>query len=338
MKPPSVFKVGILGAGQWGNTLAMLAAKSESQVILYDFDADKVNLLLKTRENPVLKGIPIPKSIHITNDLAEVFSKSDLIMPVIPAKVFRSFAKTFSKLVRPQQMIVHGTKGLDPTTYERMSEILFQELPTKKIGALSGPNLAIELAQGQPGATVVASSDDELIQYTQKALSSSQFRIYGNPDLVGVEWAGALKNILAVGTGITTALGFGQNAVSFLITRGLAEFSRLMSAMNAHSATLLGLAGIGDVITTCTSPLSRNFRAGQMLAKGMALAQIEKEMGMTIEGLNTMKVVKELSANKNIDLPITTALYQIAYEKRRIDTALRDLMDRPSTNEFQYVK
>lgn len=338
MKPHSQKSVGILGAGQWGTTLAILAQKSGSDVTLFDISPEKVSLLNKTRELPVLKGISIPKEIHFTSDLSTVFEKSQLIMPVIPSKVFREFTKSYSKLVKPHHYIVHGTKGLDPKSYERMSEILFEELPTKKIGALSGPNLAIELAMGHPGATVIASADQELIQYSQNALSSSQFRIYGNPDIVGVEWAGALKNILAVGTGITHQLGFGQNAISMLITRGLAEFSRLMSTMNAHSATLLGLAGIGDVITTCTSPLSRNFRAGQMLAKGLSLPQIEKEMGMTIEGLNTMKVVQELSKDKNIDLPITSALYQIAYEKRRIDEALRDLMERPSTNEFHYVK
>ncbi len=336
MKPQSQKSVGILGAGQWGTTLAILAQKSGSSVILFDINPDKIASLEKTRELNVLKGIPIPKSIELTSDLSYVFEKSQLIMPVVPSKAFREITKKFAPLVKPHHYIVHGTKGLEPKTYERMSEILFEELKTKKIGALSGPNLAIELAQGQPGATVIASADDDLIQYTQNALSSSQFRTYGNPDIVGVEWAGALKNILAVGTGITHQLGFGQNAISMLITRGLAEFSRLMSAMNAHSATLLGLAGIGDVITTCTSPLSRNFRAGQMLAKGLSLPQIEKEMGMTIEGLNTMKVVQELSKEKNVDLPITTALFQIAYEKRRIDEALRDLMERPSTNEFHY--
>lgn len=329
--------IGILGAGSWGTALALLASKQVSTVYLYDRNPSRAAEIEKSRENSrYLPGIKLPAQVHPSHDLKMIFEKCRLLVPVIPAEAFRAFTKTYAPFTRGDHLLVHGTKGLEPTTHKRMSEILIEETSCIRVGALSGPNLAQELANGLPGATVIASRFDEVIETTQAAFSSNQLRVYGNHDLVGVEWAGALKNILAIASGLLNELGYGQNALAMMLTRGLSEISRLITAMGAHSLTLLGLAGIGDVIATCTSPLSRNFRAGQQLAKGRTAQEITKSLAVTVEGFNTIKVATELAAQKKIDLPITHALWQIAFERKPTEDALRELMERPSTLEFSF--
>lgn len=329
--------IAVLGAGNWGSVVAILASRQVSKVFLYDRDPKRVTDMNSTRENKrYLPGIKLPKQIQVTNNLEQVFEECNLIFPIVPASAFRNFAKSYAPFTRGDHFLVHGTKGLEPGTHKRMSEIITEETSCIRVGALSGPNLAMELAEGQPGATVVSSRFDEVIEATMAALSSYQLRVYGNSDLVGVEWAGALKNILAIAAGMLNQLGYGQNALAMVLTRGLAEISNLISKIGAHSSTLLGLAGIGDVIATCTSPLSRNFRAGQMLAQGKSSEEIEAHLAMTVEGLNTIKVAIELATKKRIELPITEALWQVAFEKKKVEDAIKDLMERPSTFEFSF--
>lgn len=329
--------IGILGAGNWGTVLAILAAKQVTTVYLYDRDESRITEMQNTRENKrYLPNVSLPSQITITSDLEKIFGECRLIVPVIPSGGFRQFTRTYSRFASGDHLVVHGTKGLEPTTHKRMSEILREETSCLRVGALSGPNLAIELSQGFPGATVVASHFDEVIEATQAAFSSPQLRVYGNHDLVGVEWAGALKNILAIAAGILHELNFGQNALAMVLTRGMAEISRLITAMGAHSSTLLGLAGIGDVIATCTSPLSRNFRAGQLMAQGRTPREIEEALTMTVEGLNTIRVAIELAKKKRLELPITQALSSIAFEGKSVKEALQELMERPSTFEFSF--
>lgn len=337
MKPATQRPIAILGAGNWGTVLAILAARQVSKVYLYEREAARAAEISETRENKrYLAGIKLPDAVTVTHDLKAIFNDCQLILPVVPSSAFRKFSRLYGPYTRGDHFLVHGTKGLEPQTHKRMSEILIEETNCLRVGALSGPNLAMELAQGHPGATVVSSRFDEVIEATMLALSSSQLRVYGNSDLVGVEWAGALKNILAIAAGMLNQLGFGQNALAMVLTRGLSEISRLITAMGAHSSTLLGLAGIGDVIATCTSPLSRNFRAGQMLAQGKTSEEIEQNLAMAVEGLNTIKVATELAALQEIDLPITHALWQIAFERKPVEEALRELMERPSTFEFSF--
>ena len=332
-----ILPVAILGAGNWGTVLAILASKQIPKVYLFDRDPARVADMNSSRENKrYLAGIRLPEAIQVTHDLEEIFASCRLILPVIPSHAFRKFAKSYAPFTRGDHLLVHGTKGLEPVTHKRMSDILTEETSTLRVGALSGPNLAVELAKGLPGATVVSSRFDEVIEAVMAAFSSDQLRVYGNHDLVGVEWAGALKNILAIAAGMLHELGFGQNALAMVLTRGMAEISKLITAMGAHSSTLLGLAGIGDVIATCTSPLSRNFRAGQMLARGQTSDEIERELAMTVEGLNTIKVAMELGTQKRLDLPITLALWQIAFERKSVKEAIRELMERPSTFEFSF--
>lgn len=334
-KTPKLETVGILGAGNWGTTLALVASSQVGRVFLYDRDPARADEMRARRENVrYLPGIHLPESIRITNELEEVFRSCRLIAPVVPSSGFRQLARSYAPFTRGDHFLVHGTKGLEPGSHKRMSEILMEETSCLRIGAISGPNLALELAQGQPGATVASSRFDEVIEAAQAAFSSPILRVYGNHDLVGVEWAGALKNILAIAAGMLHEMGFGKNALAMVLTRGLAEISRLISAMGARSSTLLGLAGIGDVIATCTSPLSRNLRAGQLLARRKGQDEIQKELAMTVEGLNTVRVATELAALKRIDLPITQALYEIAFDGKPVSEAIRELMERPSAFEF----
>jgi glycerol-3-phosphate dehydrogenase (NAD(P)+) len=329
--------IGILGAGSWGTVLAVLASPRVPRVYLYDREAAKVAEMRSRRENVRYHpGLRLPDQVVPVNDLREVFENCVLIVPVIPSQAFRDFTRSYARHTRGDHLLVHGTKGLEPVTHKRMSEILTEETSCLRVGALSGPNLAAELAAGQPGATVVSSRFDEVIEATMAAFSSSRLRVYGNHDLVGVEWAGSLKNLLAVAAGMLHQLGFGQNALAMVLTRGLAEISRLITAMGAHSSTLLGLAGIGDVIATCTSPLSRNFRAGTLLAKGTKPDEIARLVGSTVEGLNTIRVATELSRLRHVEMPITEALYRIAFEGVSVEAALRELMERPSVFEFQF--
>jgi glycerol-3-phosphate dehydrogenase (NAD(P)+) len=329
--------MGVLGAGNWGTVLAILGTKQVARVYLYDRDKERVKKIESSRINErYLPGINLPSNIIVTNSLEEVFRECRLILPVIPSSSFRSFAKSYAPFTRGDHLLVHGTKGLEPHTHKRMSEILMEETSTLRVGALSGPNLAPELAAGQPGATVVSSRFQEVIETTQRALSSDQLRVYGNPDIVGVEWAGSLKNILAIAAGILNALGYGQNTLAMVLTRGIAEIGSLFRAVDANPVTLLGLAGIGDMIATATSPISRNFRAGQLLAKGHSPVEIEKILAMTVEGLNTIRVAVELAKEKHLDLPITTALWKVAFERKDVHEALQELMQRPSATEFGF--
>ncbi len=325
--------VTILGAGNWGTVLAILASKNNNAVTLYDHNTKRADDIQKTRKNSqYLPNIELPSSVTVTSNLNQCF-QSQLIVPVVPAKNFRSLLKQISPFIRADHFIVHGIKGLEPETHLRMSQVILEETAALRIGMLSGPNLALELAAGQIGATVVASRFEEVIETMQTTFGSSQFRIYGNHDLVGVEWAGALKNILAIACGILTELGFGLNAQAMLLTRAIAEMSRLISCMEADTNTLLGLSGIGDIIATCFSTKSRNFQAGTMLARGEAKGSIEAKLQMTAEGLNTIAVAKDLSKKHKLSLPIVEGLYEIVYRNQPLKDVMKNLMQRPQTFE-----
>lgn len=327
--------VGVLGAGNWGTVVALLASRQAETVYLYDREIERVKEINQIHENKrYLEGITLPQNIRATHLLEEVFSNCQLVLPIIPSSVFREFTQKFARYTCGDHFIVHGTKGLEPGTHKRMSEILYEETGTLRIGVLSGPNLALELARGQPAGTVVASRFEEVTLAAQKGLASSQVRIYGSHDVVGVEWAGALKNILAIACGMLAASGFGQNAQALLLTRGLFEIGRLIEAMGAHSSTLIGLAGIGDMIATCTSPLSRNYRCGKLLIEGAAAEGVSQKLGMVVEGLNTIKVAYELSRDKKLDMPITQGLYEIVFQGKPPQKALEELMERPASFEF----
>lgn len=319
--------IGILGAGNWGTVLACLAAENAQRVYLYDRDPKRAQEMMLHRENKrYLPGIKIPESISITTSLGEVFDHCLLVLPVVPSYAMRGFCSQFSTHVRGDHFIVHGTKGFEPKSHKRMSQVIQEETGCLRVGALSGPNLASELARGQCGASIIASSFEEVIQATQLALSSKRFRILGRMDLIGVEWIGALKNILALSSGICAEQAVGQNATAMVMSQLLEEVAQLMTSMGADLKTVISLAGFGDIIATSTSPLSRNFRAGQQLAQGKAVAAIEEDLAMTVEGFNTLKAAQEMALEKGLDLQVIHALWSLAFDSRHQDQKTSQLL------------
>lgn len=327
-------KIGVLGSGNWGTVVALLAAQKQKKVLLFDRDPARAQQIQNQRINTkYLPGITLPANIEITSDLKKVFDQCSLIFPIIPSSQFRRFTQSFAPWVRGDHFLVHGTKGLEAHSCKRMSEIITEETGILRIGALSGPNLAQELAEQKPGATVVASRFHEVIKAAQDALSSHQLQVYGNSDLVGVEWIGSLKNILAIAAGTIHGLKLGNNALAMILTRGIAEMKHLLHIVGAQPSTIIGLAGIGDIMATCSSPLSRNFQAGALLAQGYSINEIEKKLAMTIEGLNTLLVAKELAQKHRAATPISNAVYSIAYQKKDARRTIEELVAEPASFE-----
>lgn len=332
-------KLSIIGSGAWGTTLGILAAKNGHEVIVYDRNGMRASRIDATRENlEFLPGIKLPTGIKFTGDLKATLVSPELILVVVPSKVFRQTIKEIAPFIKRGQFLVHGTKGLESNSsgksmHVTMTDILSELLPASPNGAISGPNLARELAHGLPGATVVASKDRKLIEQTQKALTSNQLRVYATENVREVEWAGTLKNVIAIAAGIIQELELGQNAFALLVSRGLMEMTKVFRELKLQTTSLYGLAGVGDLIATCTSTGSRNFHAGSLLARGLTAEKIEKETRGTVEGLNTLKTLKEVGYLDKLDLPIATTLYQVAFENKDLRAAIQNLMARPARFE-----
>jgi glycerol-3-phosphate dehydrogenase (NAD(P)+) len=281
-------------------------------------------------------GITLPSAIVATSNLEEAITGSSLIFVSIPSKAFRSVATEIGHYVKGDQILISTTKGFEQDTFKSMTEILAEETSCLKIGALSGPNFASEILRGKPVGSVVASRFNEVVEKAQNALSGKTIRIYGNEDVCGVELAGALKNIYAICSGILHAGGFGENAKSLMIARALSEMSRFSFFFKANPATFLGLAGVGDLIATCNSELSRNFRVGTKLSEGMTLEQAIKDIGQVAEGVYTLKTVKEKAAALGIDMPIVDATYDIVYNQKPIAEVLQELMLIPHRRDIEF--
>lgn len=311
-------KISILGAGSWGSTLALLAHKNKANdVILYGNQ---------------FRDASNEKGFLTTPDIKIACKKADLIVLVVPTYAMNDVLEKMPTLSKNQPLI-HGSKGFDPKTGKRMSEIIARCTKVKTIGVLSGPNLSSEISLGLPAATVIASNSTKVISLVQKTLSSPTFRIYGNNDIVGVEWVGALKNVLAIASGICQSLQLGQNAQAMLVTRGIHEISKLILKMGGKKETLLGLAGIGDIFATCTSIRSRNYQAGTWLAKGLSRTDVERKVEGTIEGFGTIDSVVPIAKKKKIEMPITEALHRLInskeVSKHLIQKIMYELMTRP---------
>lgn len=335
MRSTPRISVGVLGGGSWGTTLAHLYAFAGNDVLLWvrrGEQADEINTAhTNTRYLP---GYSIHPKVRATLDMEEVAKACEVIVVSVPSHSLRETAYELGNYVGGDQILVSATKGLEPGTFSRMTDILRQETCCKKVGSLSGPNLAREIMDGHPAATVIASAYDEVIERGAQMLASSVIRVYGNRDVVGVELAGALKNILAIASGLATGLGMGDNAKAFMITRGLAEVSRLAVAAGANPLSFGGLAGVGDVIATCSSPLSRNHQVGKRLGEGEKLGDILKSMVMVAEGVNTTKVAMEYAATLGVELPITGGVYQILFHDTHPMDVIEKLMVRRATYEI----
>jgi glycerol-3-phosphate dehydrogenase (NAD(P)+) len=332
-----VSPVSVLGGGSWGTALAQVIAGHGAPTKLWMRSEEGVREVNQARTNRrYLPNQEVHPLVTATTDLAEA-ARAELILLALPSSSLREVARALGDHVRGDQILLSATKGLEVETLTRMSEILLQETCARKIGALSGPNLAAEVMAGMPSATVVASRFDEVITGAERVLAGPRLRVYGNFDLVGVELAGALKNIIAIAAGVAAGLGFGANTLSLLLTRGLAEIWRFAAALGAEQSTFLGLAGVGDLVATCASPLSRNHTVGRRLAKGERLDAIQADMRMVAEGVNTTRAVCRHADRLGVEMPIARAMHQVLFEGGDIQRGLEALMTRASRYEADYL-
>jgi len=328
-------RVSIIGAGGWGTALS-IQASTKNSVILWVYSEDEARPIRDRRVNEdYLPGINIPESIEVTTDV-EKATKSDILIFSVPTKFFRGVVKKFKEYIVKNQIVVSASKGFEYPSEMRMSEILKEEIP--QAGApvvISGPSHAEEVAREVPTSVVAASYDENKAEVVQKVLSTESFRLYRNNDVVGVEISAAVKNVIAIAAGIVRGLGFGDNTMAALITRGLAEIKRFGLKMGAKNETFLGLAGAGDLIVTCISHHSRNGRVGEELAKGKNIQQILASTKMVAEGVDTVKSIVNFEKEYNIEMPISHAVYDIIYNQKKPYEALKGLMTRPLKNEFE---
>jgi glycerol-3-phosphate dehydrogenase (NAD(P)+) len=330
---PTTF--AILGAGAWGTAVAVLLAQNgRHRVRLWCARPHSLDDLVARRENAqLLPGVIIPESIEVTGDASLATSSADLLIAAVPTVYMRTTLKPLADVISPNVPVLSLAKGVEISTFLRPTEILAEIWRSKRLAVLSGPSHAEEVSRGLPASLVAASTDLELAKEIQRHFSGDRLRVYTNPDVVGVELAGALKNVMAIAAGICDGLGFGDNAKAALLTRGLVEMSRFGVALGAESTTFFGLAGIGDLITTCFSPHGRNRRVGQRLAAGETLDAILGSTQMVAEGVYTTRSVRERARQLAIEMPIVTEVYRVLYENKPPLQAVGDLMLRKPSRE-----
>lgn len=333
-------RVAVAGTGSWGTTLAILSARQGRKTHLLARSPDEAERLASDGENRrFLPGYPFPPGLLVTADPAEALRGCDMLLMVVPSQTMRANISLLKPYLAPgDTIIVSCAKGLEVGTMLRMSEVLAQELGEKwqdRLAALSGPNLAKEIVAGRPATTVIASPSIDVARRAQELLTGGRFRVYTNPDLVGVELAGALKNIIALAAGMADGMQAGDSSKAALITRGLVEIGRLGLAAGASLFTFAGLAGLGDLIATCASPLSRNRTLGEELARGKTLEQVRVQFGGQIaEGVTTTVAARQLAAHHDVEMPITEQLYRILFEDKSLLEGLNALLAREPTDEF----
>jgi glycerol-3-phosphate dehydrogenase (NAD(P)+) len=333
--------IGILGAGSWGTALAVVLADNGHRVKIWSRREEQVREITELHSNQ--KYLPdslLPVSIQASNCLDDVVHKQDALLFVVPSHGIREIAKSVKRKLSPGTLIVHAVKGLELDTYKRISQVLREELGEdhyKRLVVLSGPSHAEEVVKRSPTTVVVGSDQLSAAQEAQDLFMNNHFRVYTNPDVTGLEIGGSLKNIIALGAGISDGLKFGDNAKAALMTRGLAEISRLGVHLGANPLTFSGLAGVGDLIVTCTSTHSRNWRAGNMLGSGFSLNRVLEQMGMVVEGVKTTKAAYELASQLGVEMPITRELYKVLFENKSPRQAVEDLMGRIKTHEMEEI-
>ena len=331
-------RIAILGGGSWGTALAILLTRSREphQISLWVHDADLARIMQEKRENPTyLPGLTLPPAVSIVSDIGEAVRGASTIVGAMPS----AHARTIYTAARPHLVagvpVVSATKGLEPETHARMSEVIVQTAGhlKDKVAVLSGPSFAVEAARGEPTAVVLACKDESLAYPLQEAFGGPTFRLYANDDVLGIELAGAMKNVIAIAAGVCQGLGLGANPLAALITRGLAEMTRLAVALGAKPETMSGLAGLGDLVLTCTGALSRNRHVGIELGKKRSLNEILSGMKMVAEGVGTASALVNLARENGVDLPVTAQVNAILREGKAPADAIREIMDRPQKRE-----
>jgi glycerol-3-phosphate dehydrogenase (NAD(P)+) len=330
--------VAVLGGGSFGTVIANLTAKNGSHVRLWLRNRDLAESINEHRQNlEYLPGYQLDDKLTATTNLADAVQGVDILFVAVPSKSFRQVVREVAHYVTATTLVISLTKGIEPNGFRLMSEILAQEMPDNPRGVLSGPNLAREIAAGQVTGSVIASARPAINSTIHDLLHSDSFLIYNSHDMYGVELGGALKNVYAILAGIAAALELGENTIGMLLTRSLAEMSRFAVHMGANPMTFLGLAGVGDLFVTCSSPLSRNYRVGLALGRGQPLEDILEGMDQVAEGINTLGLLKAESDRRGVHMPLVTGLYAILYEHRPVADVFDDMMHTEQAQDVEFV-
>lgn len=330
--------ISIIGAGSWGTSLSILLSGNGHKVRVWSLFQDEIDMLENEREHKLkLPGVKVPESVEFTTDIEKCLSGHDIVVIVVPSQNVRSTSKLLVPYVKKDDIIVMCSKGLEESTGMRLSEVVKSELPDVVPVALYGPSHAEEVAVGIPTTVVSSSLNEEAAKKVQDIFMSPNFRVYTNDDLTGTEIGAALKNVIALCAGICDGLGYGDNSKAALMTRGITEIARLGTAMGAKAKTFSGLTGIGDLIVTCTSRHSRNWRAGNLIGKGYSVQEAQDQVKMVVEGISATRAAKELSERYNVSMPICSEAYKILFENKDCRKAVYDLMTRRRKNESEDV-
>ena len=329
-------QVSVIGAGAWGTTIACLLAEAQRPVALWAHSAEACEQLAHSRTNArYLPGVTLPPNVRIATDDAYLGEPHRLYVLAVPSTHVRATLRRLAPALSAGVPVLSLVKGIEEGSHLRMSEVIAEELPGRIVAALSGPNLAREIASGKPAGSVVASDDAQLAADVAGMLSSDRFRVYTNPDVIGVELCGALKNVVALAAGMVDGLGFGDSAKAGVVTRGLAEITRLGVAAGAHPQTFAGLAGVGDLIATCMSPLSRNRRAGELIASGIPWPAAGDQLTGVAEGVATVTGTLELAASHGVEMPIAQQVRAVVFDGRPPLAAVAELMGRTPRDELE---
>ncbi len=330
--------IAIIGAGSWGTALSIMLSKSGHNVKMWSVFKEEIDMINNAREHiDKLPGVLIPEGVLGTTDVEQAIDGADAIVMVVPSHTIRANAKDISKYVKNGTIVVSCSKGIEESTGLRLSEVIKKEIPQCEAVALSGPTHAEEVGKDVPTAAVAACENIKAAEFVQDIFMSPKFRVYTNSDITGVELGGALKNSIALCAGISDGLGFGDNTKAALMTRGIAEMTRLGVSMGARRETFAGLAGIGDLIVTCTSMHSRNRRAGILIGQGKSLKEAIDEVKMVVEGVTTTKAAYELAVKKEVVMPITAEAYNVLFKGKNAKQAVADLMMRDKKNEVEIL-
>lgn len=335
-------RVAVIGAGSWGTTVAALATRNATSVVLWSRRAELADAIDTGHENPdYLPGRVLPSTLRATSDLAEALAGAEAVVLAVPSHGLRGVLEQARQLVPAGVPVVSLAKGLETGSLKRMTEVVVEVLdghPPERVGVLTGPNLAVEVVAGMPTASVVAMVDPEAAECLQRLFMTSAFRVYTNPDVVGCEIAGVLKNVVAIAAGVAQGLGVGDNARAALITRGLAELTRLGLALGGNTLSFLGLAGIGDLVVTCTSEKSRNRHVGVELGRGRSLSEILGEMHMVAEGVRSTAAVLALAERSGVEMPIAAQVQAVLAGERSPSEGLALLMGREAKPELEGIR
>ncbi len=332
-------KLTVLGAGCWGLTLAWLLSDNFEEVTVWGREQDISDDLRLNKHTSKPLEVQLDEKVEISSDLEDAISNADIILSVVATSGTRDVCENLKKSgIKPEQILVNASKGIELPSLMRMSEVIKDVLPNQKLAILSGPTLAREVLQGLPTAACVACEDLEVARYVQQLLNvPNRFRLYTNTDVVGVELGGSLKNVIAIASGFAHTMGLGDNCSGALLTRGMAEIVRVSINLGANPSTLYGLSGMGDLIATCSSPYSRNYTVGSMLAKGKKIDDILRELGSVAEGVKTSKAICELAKKLDIEVPVSNAIYEAVYTDITPNMLLEKLMNRKLKEEERYV-